>query len=86
MRKDDQQYLDDYQEENANSSVEIKVSSDGGETWQRRKINMSAGLDESGLQLGELFMWQEEKYLVSMGDEGLKAEKLKKASTGKKKR
>lgn len=40
--------------------VEVKVSEDEGETWQRRKISMVAGLDE-GLNAGELFQFGGEK-------------------------
>ena len=35
--------------------VEVKVSDDEGATWQRRKISMVSGLDESGLNIGEMF-------------------------------
>jgi len=61
----------------ANVLVEVKVSDDEGETWHRRKISMVAGLDESGLLVGELFQFNGEKYKVSVGEDGLIAEPLK---------
>lgn len=58
--------------------VEVKVSSDNGETWQRRKISMVTGLDESGLNVGELFKFNGEKFKVLMGEDGMIVESLKK--------
>ena len=61
-----------------NVLAEVKVSNDEGETWQRRKISMVVGLDESGLVAGELFQFNGEKYRVSVGDDGLISEPLNK--------
>lgn len=63
--------------EGDSSLVELKVSNDRGESWQRRKINMS-DIDESGLCAGELFQFNGAQYEVIKGDEGLGFEKLKK--------
>lgn len=57
--------------------AEVKVSSDGGETWFRRKINMAVDLEESGLRPGEIFQINEDQYKVFSGDDGLQVEKLK---------
>ena len=64
--------------------AELKVSSDQGETWHKRRVNMGVGLDESGLQLGEIFQIQGEQYEVLMGDGEIRMKKLK-APVGKKK-
>ena len=61
----------------ANVLVEVKVSDDEGETWHRRKISMVSGLDESGLEPGELFQFGGEKYSVLSGENGLVAEPIK---------
>ena len=61
----------------ADALVEVKVSDDEGDTWQRRKISMIAGLDDSGLMAGEMFQFGGEKYKVSNGEDGLIAELLK---------
>jgi Neuraminidase (sialidase) len=61
-----------------NTGIELKVSSDGGETWSRRPINMRVELDESGLQLGEIFQFQEKFYRVVTSDEGMKAKPIDK--------
>jgi len=61
----------------ANVLVEVKVSDDEGETWQRRKISMVLGLDESGLNAGEIFQFNGEKFMVVSGEDGLIAEPLK---------
>lgn len=57
--------------------TEIKVSEDGGERWHRRKICMVAGLDESGLNIGDMFQFNGEKHRVIMGEDGLIAEPVK---------
>lgn len=62
----------------ANVLVEVKVSEDGGETWFRRKISMVSGLDESGLNIGEIFQFNGEKFMVLTGEDGLIVEPLKK--------
>lgn len=62
----------------AKALVEVKVSDDEGETWQRRKICMVAGLDESGLQSGEMFQFNGEKFKVLAGEDGLVIEQIKK--------
>ena len=89
---EDQSYNYDDREESfdvnevikTSSLVEVKVSDDGGETWTRRKINMADGLDESGLSAGEIFVFNDEKFRVLEGDDGLRVEKLQMTS-GKKK-
>jgi len=68
----------------ANVLVEVKVSDDEGETWNRRKISMVSGLDESGLNAGEMFQFNGEKFKVMAGDDGLIVEPLKKPVGGKK--
>jgi hypothetical protein len=57
--------------------TEIKVSEDGGERWHRRNICMVAGLDASGLNVGDVFQFNGEKYQVIMGEDGLVAEPVK---------
>lgn len=66
-----------FDEGETNRLVEVKVSSDGGETWFRRKINMALNLEESGLRVGELFKLQEEQYRVLAKNGELQVEKLK---------
>jgi len=67
-----------------NVLVEVKVSDDEGETWTRRKISMVSGLDESGLNVGELFQFNGEKFRVIQGEDGLIVEILKKPVSSKK--
>ena len=64
--------------------VELKVSSDEGETWFRRKVNMGVDLEDSGLRRGEIFKLQDEQYTVVQGDDGLRMAPVKKP-VGKKK-
>lgn len=73
--KDDQfenEFLDP-----ADVLIEVKVSDDEGKTWQRRKISMVAGLDESGLNVGEIFQFNGEKYKVLVGEDGMIVEPVK---------
>jgi len=49
--------------------IELKVSGDGGETWQRRMVDMS-DLQESGLRKGEIFILNSERYHVIADDFG----------------
>jgi hypothetical protein len=74
----DNEFLDE-----ANVLVEVKVSDDEGVTWQRRKISMVSGLNESGLSAGEMFQFNGEKFLVSLGEDGLIAEAIKKPTEKK---
>jgi len=76
VSKNEDQFENEFLDE-ANVLVEVKVSDDEGETWIRRKISMVSGLDESGLNAGELFQFNGEKYRVSVGEDGLIAEPLK---------
>ena len=62
----------------ANVLVEVKVSDDEGATWQRRKISMVSGLDESGLNIGEMFQFNGEKFKVLSGDDGMIVEPVNK--------
>jgi len=64
--------------------VEVKVSDDEGQTWQRRKISMVSGLDESGLNPGEFFQFNGEKFMVLTGEDGLIVEPVKKPVSEKK--
>lgn len=64
--------------EQTSRNVEVKVSSDQGETWFKRTINFGKELDESGLRPGEIFIFQNEQYEVKAGDEGLRIAKLEK--------
>lgn len=77
-RKNEDQFGNEFLSE-ANVLVEVKVSEDDGGTWHRRKISMVSGLEESGLQVGNLFQFNGEKYRVSAGDDGLMVEPLKKS-------
>lgn len=56
--------------------AEVKVSSDGGGTWFRRKINFGVDLEESGLRVGETFQFQEDKYQVVNSENGMTAQKI----------
>ncbi|WP_407310433.1 hypothetical protein [Desulfosporosinus sp. SB140] len=64
--------------------TEVKVSDDEGVTWQRRKIKMALGLDESGLSPGEIFQFNGEKYKVTQGEYGMIAVKVEKEQALKK--
>ena len=80
MGKQTKQNEDQFQNEfldEANVLVEVKVSEDDGGTWHRRKISMVSGLDESGLNTGDMFQFNGEKYKVLIGENGLIAEPLK---------
>ena len=68
----------------ANVLVEVRVSKDEGETWQRRKISMVSGLDESGLGVGEMFQFNGEIFKVMQWEDGLVIEPLKKPVSEKK--
>ncbi|KLU62969.1 hypothetical protein CEB3_c06310 [Peptococcaceae bacterium CEB3] len=46
-------------QEETSRIVELRVSSDGGNTWGRHKVNMGVDLEESGLRVGEIFKWQD---------------------------
>ena len=74
--REEDQFKNEFLDESA-VLVEVKVSDDEGATWQRRKISMVAGLDESGLNAGEMFQFNNEKFRVSFGEDGLIAESLK---------
>ncbi|KLU67825.1 hypothetical protein DEAC_c02320 [Desulfosporosinus acididurans] len=65
------------------SIVEVKVSSDDGETWTRRDIDLGGEIDESGLSEGEIFQLNGEKYKVISGDFGLTIEPLDRKKTSK---
>ncbi|KLU63481.1 hypothetical protein CEB3_c01480 [Peptococcaceae bacterium CEB3] len=67
-------------QEETSRIVELRVSSDGGDTWDRRKVNMGVDLEESGLRVGEIFKWQDEQYRVVSGEDGLRAEPVKKGA------
>ena len=82
-KKNEDQFGNEFLSE-ANVLVEVKVSEDDGGTWHRRKISMVSGLEESGLEVGDLFQINGEKYKVSAGDDGLSVEPLKKAVGDKK--
>jgi hypothetical protein len=73
----DDQFSNEFLDE-ANVLIEVKVSDDEGGTWQRRKISMVSGLDESGLNEGELFQFNGEKFKVLIGEDGLIAEPMRK--------
>lgn len=68
---------DGYLDSESNRIAEVKVSSDGGETWFRRKINFGVELEESGLTVGEMFQFNEDKYQVARNEDGLTAQKIK---------
>ena len=76
VKKDEDQFENEFLDE-AKALTEIRVSEDGGERWHRRKISMVSGLDESGLNAGEMFQFNGEKYRVLVGEDGLIAEPLK---------
>ena len=75
-KEEKDQFENEFMDE-ANVLVEVKVSDDEGGTWHRRKISMVSGLDESGLNLGEWFQFNGEKFRVLAGEDGLIAEPLK---------
>jgi hypothetical protein len=77
MKKKEKDDFDNEFLNEENVLVEVKVSDDEGDTWHRRKISMVAGLDESGLKLGEIFQFSGEKFKVLSGEDGLVAEPLK---------
>lgn len=64
--------------DHANRFVEVKISSDRGETWYKRKINFGKEVEESGLRLGEIFMFQNEQYEVRIKDGEMIVEKSEK--------
>ena len=76
-KANEDQFKNEFLDE-SNVLVEVKVSDDEGGTWQRRKISMVSGLDESGLNLGEWFQFNGEKYVVLAGEDGMVAEPVKK--------
>jgi len=76
IREKEDQFENEFLDE-ANVLVEVKVSEDGGETWFRRKISMVSGLDESGLNIGEIFQFNGEKFKVLTGEDGLIVEPVK---------
>lgn len=69
--------IDEEYKDGESRIAEVKVSSDGGETWFRREINFGAELDESGLVPGEIFQFQEDKYQVIKTEDGMTAQKIK---------
>jgi len=82
VKKDEDQFENEFLDE-AKALTEIRVSEDGGERWHRRKISMVSGLDESGLNVGDMFQFNGEKYRVLMGEDGLVAEPIKRAGESK---
>jgi len=81
-KTNEDQFWNEFLDE-TNALVEVKVSEDEGETWCRRKISMVSGLDESGLNIGNLFQFNGEKFRVIQGDEGLIVDPLKKPVSNK---
>lgn len=75
-KENEDQFENEFLDE-ASVIVEVKVSDDEGETWHRRKISMVSGLDKSGLNTGEMFQFNGEKYMLLSGEDGLVAEPLK---------
>lgn len=75
-KENEDQFENEFLDE-SNVLVEVKVSDDGGDTWSRRKISMVGGLDESGLEVGEVFQFNGEKFEVLAGEDGLIVEPLK---------
>ncbi|CDX00753.1 Hypothetical protein DPCES_0866 [Desulfitobacterium hafniense] len=67
-------FLDDPQTEDY--VAEVKVSDDGGQTWQRKKIDFGKDLNDSGLNPGEVFQMNGGKYEVVAGEDGLQAKRL----------
>lgn len=67
----------------ADATIEVKVSGDCGITWSRRKINLGGEVDESGLEKGEIFQVNGEKYKVIEGDFGLTIEPMRKPTPEK---
>jgi len=64
--------------------IEVKVSTDRGETWHRRKINMSVDLDDSAFAQVRCFNSTARNTEVLAGDSGLRVKLLKMAKVGKK--
>lgn len=75
---------EDTKEGNTTPMIEVKVSTDRGDTWHRCKINMAGDLDEAGLSADEIFQLNGEKYEVLASDTGLRVEPLKRANVSKK--
>ncbi|MDR3602100.1 MAG: hypothetical protein P4L49_16700 [Desulfosporosinus sp.] len=76
VKTSEDQFANEFLDE-VNVLIEVKVSDDEGETWHRRKISMVSGLDESGLNLGEWFQFNGEKFVVLPGEDGMVAEPVK---------
>lgn len=81
-KENEDQFKNEFLDE-ANALIEIRVSEDGGGTWHRRKISMVSGLDESGLEVGNLFQFNNEKYEILAGEDGLITVPIKKAGESK---
>ncbi|KUO75764.1 MAG: hypothetical protein APF81_20750 [Desulfosporosinus sp. BRH_c37] len=75
IKEEEDQFKNEFMDD-ANVLIEVNVSDDEGETWHRRKISMVSGLDESGLNAGEMFQFNGEKYRVLEGEDGLIAQSL----------
>ena len=67
-------FMDDSQTEDY--VAEVKVSDDQGQTWQRRKIDFGKDLDESGLNPGEIFQMNSERFEVVAGEDGLQVKSM----------
>lgn len=76
MKGNEDQFKNEFLSE-TNVLVEVKVSENGGETWSRRKISMVSDLDQSGLNAGEIFQLNGERYDVIAKDGELQVSKSK---------
>jgi len=83
IKEEEDQFKNEFMDD-ANVLIEVNVSDDEGETWHRRKISMVSGLDELGLNAGEIFQFNGDKFRVSEGEDGLIAEPLKNPTSEKK--
>ncbi|MZP31185.1 hypothetical protein GTO91_15870 [Heliobacterium undosum] len=48
----------------------LKVSIDGGQTWHKIFVDLSADIEQSGLKPGYLILHQGERYRVAACDDG----------------
>ena len=61
---------DDTAEQAAPTSIKIKVSDDGGETWYSYNLDVTRGLENTGLRPGQLLIMNSERYEVYADDFG----------------
>lgn len=73
-------------EEQQAAKIQIKISDDGGETWERSTLDISTPIEESALRAGQLLILNGERFEVcadDWGDIGLKPVKNSNKKGGK---